>query len=80
MEPLVARMCDEDPEKRPTMSEVVSDFQKILSKLGSCRLRQRLVDRRDGVFVNILKGVYHASSRTVPNLFTFRSALPTPKA
>ncbi|KAI0709590.1 hypothetical protein C8T65DRAFT_197773 [Cerioporus squamosus] len=80
MEPLVERMCSEDPEKRPTMSEVVSEFQKILSNLRGCQLRQRLVERKDGAFMNLLKGVHHVSSRTIPNLLAFKSPLPTPKA
>ncbi|RPD53219.1 hypothetical protein L227DRAFT_658388 [Lentinus tigrinus ALCF2SS1-6] len=79
MEPLISRMCDEDPEKRPTMSEVVSEFRKIISQFRGYQLIQRLVERKDGVFMNLLKGVYHVSARTLPNLLTFRSAIPTPK-
>ncbi|KAI0709588.1 kinase-like domain-containing protein [Cerioporus squamosus] len=80
MEPLVSRMCSEDPEKRPTMSEVISEFQKIMSNLRACQLRQRLVERKDGAFMNLLKGVHHISSRTIPNLLAFNSPLPTPQA
>ena len=79
MEPLVARMCDENAEQRPVMNDVVSDFQNILSKLHGCQLRQRLIERKDGAFMNLLKGVHHLSSRTIPNLLAFHSPLPMPR-
>ena len=80
MEPLIARMVADDPAKRPTMTEVVSEFDKISSKLSRCQLRSRLVEFRDTPFSNFLKDVYHTSTRTVPHFFTRRSPLPSPKA
>ena len=79
MDPLIARMCHEEPEKRPSMTEVISEFQKILSKLRDYQLRQRLVERKDGVLMNFLKGVHHVSARAVPNFLAFHPPLPTPK-
>ena len=40
----------------------------------------QLVERKDGAFMNLLKGVHHISARTIPNLLAFHSSLPTPKA
>ena len=62
------------------MAEVVSEFQRILSRLRGCQLRQRLIERKDGVLMNVLKGIRHVSLRTIPNLLAFNSSLPTPKA
>ena len=79
MEPLIGRMVQDAPEARPTMDEVVSESKSIASKLGSLQLRSRLVERRDGVLMNFLKGVHHVSARAVPNFLAFHPPLPTPK-
>lgn len=78
MNDLVARMVQDDPGKRPTMDEVIASFNEILSKLTECRLRERLIERRDGGFVNFIKGVHHMSSHTLPSLLKRRRAMPTP--
>ena len=80
MEPLIARMVAADPVKRPTMTEVVSEFHNVSSQLSRCQLRSRLVEVRDTPFSNFLKDLYHTSTRTVPHFFTRRSPLPSPKA
>ncbi|RPD53218.1 hypothetical protein L227DRAFT_405511 [Lentinus tigrinus ALCF2SS1-6] len=77
MEPLIARMVQDDPSKRPTMDEVVSDFTKIMAKLSCWKVRERLVERRDSAFMNVLKDVHHISARAVPNLLSLRKAIPT---
>ncbi|KAI0709591.1 hypothetical protein C8T65DRAFT_739950 [Cerioporus squamosus] len=79
MEPLVTRMVDDDPSKRPTMDEVVSEFKKISSQLSKCQLRSRLLEFRDTPFSNFLKDVYHTSTRSVPHFLMRRSPLPSPK-
>ena len=79
MEPLISRMVDEDPSKRPTMDEVVSSLQKILSEVSWFRLRARLVNCRDSPAVNFLKDVHHVSFRAIPFLITCRPAIPSPK-
>ena len=80
MEPLIARMVQEDPDKRPTMDEALSELYSIEPRLSQLKLRERLVLRRDGTTMNLLKGVHQLFFRTIPNLLAFRSALPTPKA
>ena len=45
MEPLISRMVDDDPAKRPTMDEVVTSFKEIVSKSSFLRLRARLVEQ-----------------------------------
>ncbi len=80
MEPLIAIMVQDEPSKRPTMDDVVSSFKEILSKLSSWKLRERLVERKDNITVNLLKDLHHVSFRTVPFMLTRRPALPTPKA
>ncbi|RPD57480.1 hypothetical protein L227DRAFT_530051 [Lentinus tigrinus ALCF2SS1-6] len=80
LEPLVARMTQADPDKRPTMDEVVASFGDILSKMSWLQLRTRLVWRRDGFFMNVIKGVYQLSARTIPHMLMGRKALPTPQA
>ncbi len=78
MEPLIARMVQDEPSKRPTMDQVVSEFATITAKLSWWKLRERLVERRDSIFMNVLKDVHHISTRAVPNLLSFRKAIPTP--
>ncbi|RDX54862.1 hypothetical protein OH76DRAFT_1372287 [Lentinus brumalis] len=80
IEPLVARMVQAEPDKRPTMDEVVASFGAVLSKMSCLQLRTRLVWRRDGLFMNTLKGVHQLSARTIPHILTGRKALPTPEA
>ncbi|TFK92749.1 hypothetical protein K466DRAFT_581658 [Polyporus arcularius HHB13444] len=78
MEPLIARMVQDEPSKRPTMDEVVTEFATIIAKLSWWKLRERLVERRDSLFMNVLKDVHHISTRAVPNLLSLRKAIPTP--
>ncbi|KAI0744013.1 kinase-like domain-containing protein [Daedaleopsis nitida] len=80
MEPLISRMVQDAPDKRPSMDEVVSELTQIASKLSWCKLRERLVERRDSSFMNLLKSAHYLSARAVPNLVTRRSPIPTPKA
>ena len=79
MEPLIGRMVQDAPEARPTMDEVVSEFKSIASKLGSLQLRSRLVERRDGTLMNVLKTLHHTSVRIIPHVLARRPARPTPK-
>ena len=79
MDPLIARMVQDAPEKRPTMDEVVQELHEIVEKLSGRKLRERLVERKDSCLESILKDLYHASVRTVPYLLTRRSAIPTPQ-
>ena len=80
MDPLVSQMVHDDPEKRPTMDEVVASFKEISSKLSACQLRARLVKHNDGLVLNVLKGVHHTTLKTLPRVLSRRSPLPTPKS
>ncbi|KAI0745229.1 kinase-like domain-containing protein [Earliella scabrosa] len=79
MSDLIARMVQDEPDKRPTMDEVLKEYKSIMTRLPSWKLRERLVERRDSPVVNFFKDVHHISFRTVPFMLTFRSPLPTPK-
>lgn len=77
MDALIARMVQDEPDKRPTIDEVVSEFNIIMFHLGHWKLRERLIERRDGRTVNVIKGIYHISTRTVPFVLTWRPPIPT---
>ena len=79
MAPLIARMVQDAPERRPTMDEVVAELHEIVKKLSGRKLRERLVARKDSRLESILKDLYHVSVRTVPYLLTRCSAIPTPE-
>ena len=79
MDSLVNRMVQDDPAKRPTMDAAMKELQRTVKQLSQLKLRERLVLRRDGLGMNLLKGVHHFSFRTVPDLLTFRAAIPTVK-
>lgn len=80
MDALIGRMVQPEPDKRPSMDEAVASLNDIIKRLSSFQLRQRLVEREDGTFINIVKGIYHFSYRTVPNVLARKSPLPTPKS
>ena len=80
MDDLVARMVQDEPSKRPTMDDALTELKVIMSRLPSWKLRERLIERRDGRAVNFFKAIHHISFRTVPFMLTCRPALPTPKA
>ena len=73
-------MVQDDPQKRPTMAEVVSELNATIAKLNWFKLRTMLVRRRDEWFVTIVKAVYYVSARAIPNALTLRRAIPSPKA
>jgi hypothetical protein len=59
MKPLVDDMVQEDPQKRPTMDEVVARFTDLQGTLSSWKLRSRVVPRMDSVIHGIILGVRH---------------------
>lgn len=59
MKPLIEDMVAADPSSRPDMDEVVSRFEGIRSGLSFWKLRSRLIVRKDGRFINMLKYVWH---------------------
>ncbi|KAH7917813.1 hypothetical protein BV22DRAFT_1200202 [Leucogyrophana mollusca] len=63
MEPLVADMVQDDPNKRPTMDEVVSRFDDIRKGLSSWKLRSRVVDKEEGAVSGLFRGAGHWARR-----------------
>ena len=59
MRPLIADMIQKDPSKRPTMSEVVEQFDAIRSDLGSWKLRSRVINRGETAYYGITRGASH---------------------
>ena len=57
IEPLVADMVQDDPTKRPNMDEVVAEFEVIRRGLRTSKLRSRIVERNEGIFVSIYRSV-----------------------
>ena len=79
MDNLITTMMNPEPALRPTMKQVVTDFQTIVSKLPFWRLRSRLIVRKDGVSKNFVKDVYHIFYRTPTHLLRLRKAIPRPQ-
>ena len=78
MESLVADMVQDDPTKRPKMDEVVSRFREIKSKIGSWKLRSRIV-RRDEIWqLAVWRSVGHWY-RTIGYVLGRKAAIPEPK-
>ena len=78
MEPLIAEMVQDDPTKRPEMDEVVTRFREIKGKLGSWKLRSRVV-RRDEIWpLAVWRSVGHWY-RTIGYVLGRKAAIPEPK-
>ncbi|KAH7920628.1 hypothetical protein BV22DRAFT_1097836 [Leucogyrophana mollusca] len=63
MEPLITDMVRDDPNKRPTMDEVVSRFDEIRKGLGNWKLRSRVVDKEEGAVSGLFRGAGHWARR-----------------
>ena len=59
MRPLIADMIQKDPSKRPTMSEVVEQFDAIRSGLSSWKLRSRVINRGETAYYGVTRGTSH---------------------
>ena len=66
----------DDSDKRPSITEASIELKKIFSKLSPLKLRERLVMRRDGYFMNLLKDTHYLLLRVVQNLLSLSSLLP----
>lgn len=71
-------MVQEDPVKRPTMDEVVSRFAEIRSKLGTWKLRSRMV-RSNEIWPVAAWRAFNHWRRTISYVFTRKGAIPEPK-
>lgn len=65
MQPLIDDMVQDDPEKRPTIDEVVSQFAGIRASLQGRRWRSRLVPNNENRVERVVKGMKHALVRKV---------------
>ncbi|KAG9318988.1 kinase-like domain-containing protein [Chiua virens] len=77
MKSLVADMIQPDPDKRPNIDEVVSQFDDILHELAGCRLRSHPVDINEVLVNRVARTTSHWSRRIV---FVVRGtpAIPNP--
>ncbi|KAH8107735.1 kinase-like domain-containing protein [Cristinia sonorae] len=77
MTPLVNDMVHGDPSKRPTIDEVVVQFEKLYKPLPWWKLRSRLRDYDESTFIQVVSNLYHFF-RTTTQILTFRKAMPRP--
>ena len=73
-------MVQDDPSKRPTIHEVVAQYDKLLHSLRWWQLRARLKQVNEDAVIGL--GPWRSIShifRTVGYILAFRSAVPTPK-
>jgi len=78
MTPLINDMVQEDPSKRPVMSEVVKRFDEIRSNLSTWKLRSRMVPTYEWLPFTVWGSVRHWC-RTVAYVLARQSAIPEPK-
>jgi hypothetical protein len=71
-------MVHEDPAKRPTMDEVVTRFAEIRRKVGTWKLRSRMVRNNEIWPVAAWRTFYHWR-RTIGYVLTRKGAIPEPK-
>lgn len=75
MVPLINDMVQGDPDKRPTIDEVVDRFDKLYHTIRWWTLRSRLVMKDDsGGVVRVVRHFF----RTTVHVLTLRNALPRP--
>lgn len=59
LQPLVDAMTQDDPAKRPTINEVVKQFNNTVTKLNTWKLRSRMRPRGVGAIENVSHFVSH---------------------
>ncbi|KAH9920140.1 uncharacterized protein B0H18DRAFT_1025296 [Fomitopsis serialis] len=77
VQPLVADMVQNDPEKRPTIEEVESRFDGISCQLSWWQLRSRLVEKDENALVRTVFGIGHIF-RTAKYVIKRRPPVPLP--
>ena len=70
-------MVQEDPEKRPNLDEVVSQFSEIKSKLRTWKLRSRIARKHEVWPVAAWRSVSHWY-RTAGYVIARMAAIPEP--
>ncbi|TFK57847.1 hypothetical protein BDN72DRAFT_782802, partial [Pluteus cervinus] len=63
LKPLIADMVQDNPEKRPTINEVMTRFEAICKKQSSWKLRSRPAPRRENIFRAIPRQLGHWKRR-----------------
>ncbi|KAF9522864.1 kinase-like domain-containing protein [Crepidotus variabilis] len=59
LNPLIADMVQDDPNKRPTIDEVLKRFEDLAQSLSAYQLRSRPVSRRESVFKVVPNTIGH---------------------
>ncbi|KAF4622391.1 hypothetical protein D9613_009142 [Agrocybe pediades] len=59
LRPLVDVMTNKDPSKRPTISEAVERFEKLVNGLSTSQLRSRTASRRANIFIDFSHFLRH---------------------
>ncbi|TFK74313.1 hypothetical protein BDN72DRAFT_81236 [Pluteus cervinus] len=77
LQPLVKDMVQDDPEKRPTIDEVVARFEKICERLSISKLRSRPIRRKGNIFKGLRNYIEHRRRR---NDYVKRGIPPIPSA
>ena len=77
MRELIDTMTDENPEKRPTIEEVIEKFNEILSLLSTIKLRSPIISKKDPIIFSIFR---HARqlTRTLTYVIQRMPAVPAP--
>ena len=78
MQPLVTDMVQNDPNKRPTMDEVVTRFSEIRTKLSTWKLRSRIPRKYELWPVTAWRSVSHWYC-TIGYILGRKAAIPEPK-
>ena len=71
-------MVQDDPAKRPTMDEVVTRFSGIKGKLSTCKLRSRIIRKKELWPVTAWRTVRHWYW-TIGYVVGRKAAIPEPK-
>ena len=71
-------MTQTDPQKRPTLVEVIDQFSGIRSRLGWRTLRLRLIPKNESTSDAFFRGVYHLFW-TISQLALRRPSIPIVK-
>lgn len=70
-------MVQDDPTKRPTIDEVVQQWEGIRKGLSSWKLRSRVVDKDEFAAVGLFRSISHTFKR-IRDAVSGLSAIPTP--
>ncbi|KAJ7741076.1 hypothetical protein B0H16DRAFT_49896 [Mycena metata] len=66
MEDLLSDMCQEDPNARPEMDEVVARFEKIRRGLSELKLRSRVARKDENLIAGVFCFNFHWARQVVP--------------